>query len=56
MWYSGSYKHICLRGGRFESHWGPYLCFFNLILARCESGNGNELLREAGIRKTRGGE
>jgi hypothetical protein len=34
MWCSGSYEHICLRGYRFKSHWGPHLCFFNLILAR----------------------
>jgi hypothetical protein len=33
MWCSGSYKHICLRGRRFESI-GATFVFFNLILAR----------------------
>jgi hypothetical protein len=34
MWRSGSYEHICLRGHRFEAHWGHIYVFFNLILAR----------------------
>jgi hypothetical protein len=34
MWCSGSYEHICLRGCKFESHWGHICVFFNLILAR----------------------